>query len=89
MIYISLIFGRNQIIIPTTSENNKIVNKIECDTETKEILDMVYDNFSIYTAWQLREMSHAKGGPWEQTKRNEVIDINLIRDYFKKEIVED
>ena len=49
---------------------------------------MVYDNFSIYTAWQLREMSHVKGGPWDKTKRNEAIDIDLIKQYFENEVVE-
>lgn len=82
------VFGRNPIIIPSTEENNKIVSNIEEDTDTKEILDMVYDSFSIYTAWQLREMSHVKGGPWDKTPRNQVIDPALIREYFDREVVE-
>lgn len=83
------VFGRSPIIIPATPENDQIVTKIESDTETKEILDMVYDTFSIYTAWQLREMSHEKGSPWEKTEINETIDTELIKDYFKKEFIED
>lgn len=82
------VFGRNPIIIPSTEENNKIVSNIEEDTDTKEILDMVYDSFSIYTAWQLREMSHVKGGPWDKTPRNQAIDPTLIREYFDREVVE-
>ncbi len=82
------VFGRNQIIIPATPENNKIVNKIESDVEAKEVLDFVYDNFTIYTAWQLREMSHAKGSPWYQTQKNKVIDVEIIKEYFQKEVIE-
>ena len=82
------VFGRNAIIIPSTPENDAIVRKIESDVKAKETLDIVYDNFSIYTAWQLREMSHVKNGPWDKTKRNQVIDINLIKQDFEKEVVE-
>lgn len=82
------VFGRNPIIIPATDENNEIIRKIESDTEAKKVLDMVYDSFSIYTAWQLRELSHAKGSPWDRTPKNQVIDIELIKDYFEKEVIE-
>lgn len=82
------VFGRNPIIIPPTPENNKIIDKIESDTEIKNILDLVYDSFSIYTAWQLREMSHVKDGPWDKTEKNKVISTDLIKEYFAKEVVE-
>lgn len=82
------VFGKNVIIIPATPENNEIVRNIEADTETKNILDMVYDNFSIYTAWQLREMSHVKDGPWNKTEKNQVISIELIKKYFEEEVME-
>lgn len=83
------IFGRNQIIVPVTEETNEIVRKIESDSKVKNILELVYENFSIYTAWQLREMSHVKNGPWDKTPKNEIIDLELIKDYFKKEVVTD
>lgn len=82
------VFGRNPIIIPATSENNHIIEKIESDSEIKKILDMVYDEFSIYTAWQLREMSHAENSPWSKTPKNEVISPELIKDYFEREVIE-
>ena len=82
------VFGKSPIIIPATFENDEIVRKIERDTKTKEILDTVYDTFSIYTAWQLREMSHVKDGPWYQTTKNQVIDTDLIKQYFENEVVE-
>lgn len=83
------IFGRNQIIIPVTEDTLEKVREIESDNKAKNVLELVYDNFSIYTAWQLREMSHVKDGPWDKTQKNEVIDLELIKDYFKKEVVTD
>jgi uncharacterized phage-associated protein len=82
------VFGKNPIIIPATPENDEAVRKIESDKDTKEILDMVYDSFSIYTAWQLREMSHVKNSPWDKTEKNKVIDVDLIKKYFESEVVE-
>ena len=82
------VFGRNPIIIPATPENDEIIRRIESDTETKEILETVYDSFSIYTAWQLREMSHASNSPWSHTEKFGVISPELIKDYFEKEILE-
>ena len=82
------VFGRNPIIIPDTPENNEIVSKIENDVEIRDILEMVYDSFSIYTAWQLREMSHKKNSPWDKTEKNQIIDVNVIKEYFEKEVVE-
>lgn len=81
------VFGKNQIIIPITEENNKIIEEIEEDTKVREILELVYSNYSIYTAWQLREMSHVKGGPWDKTRKNDIIDNDIIKEYFKKEVV--
>ncbi len=81
------VFGRAPIIIPSTKENNEVVDEIERNEKVKNILEFVYDNFAIYTAWQLREMSHVKGGPWDQTIRNEEIDTEVIKDYFRKEVV--
>lgn len=81
------IFGRNQIIVPVTEETNEIIRKIESDSKIKNILELVYENFSIYTAWQLREMSHTKNGPWDRTQKNEIINLELIKEYFKKEVV--
>lgn len=82
------VFGRNQIIIPATTENNEIVRKIEENNKAREALELVYNSFAIYTAWQLREMSHEKGGPWDKTPKNEEINIETIKEYFKKEIIE-
>lgn len=77
--------------VTLTKEQEEIITDIEIDRETSEILNMVYDNFAIYTAWQLREMTHVKGGPWDKAVKsgNTVIDTDDINEYFSREIVAD
>ena len=77
--------GRKVINFETNDIN--IIQTIEKDKKTNEILEMVYDTFSIYTAWQLREMSHEKGTPWDMTESDKEISIILLKEYFKKEVV--
>jgi len=83
--------GKNNIVVTLTDENKNIIEKIEEDPEVSEILNLVYDNFAIYTAWQLREMSHKDNGPWDQTmkKGDKIIDNEIIKRYFEKEVVAD
>ena len=84
------VFRGNPIMIPVTEEFTNAVKKIENDTKTRELLEFVYNEFAIYTAWQLREMSHDKKAPWYNSERNgEIIDNNLIREYFKNEVLAD
>ena len=84
-------FGRNNISIEVNSNVEKIIRKIESNTEVSNVLNMVYDNFAIYTAWQLREMSHVKNGPWDKamTNNKKIIDLNEIKKFFESEIVID
>ena len=82
--------GRNEI---KYSQNwNQVIEKINANSETFKILQLTYNNFGGYTAWQLREMSHVFKGPWQNTVSekgmNSIIDSELIRNYFKNEIVE-
>ncbi len=85
-------FGREYITIETNRNNDETVQKIEKDSETKRILDMVYENFAIYTAWQLREMTHQAGSPWDITVgKNGIvkeIENGIIKEYFLSEIME-
>nr|DAQ03942.1 MAG TPA: hypothetical protein [Caudoviricetes sp.] len=84
--------GRNIINIEMDKEKEELLKRIENDKETCEALNLTYDNFAIYTAWQLRQMTHEDGSPWDITERknglNSVIRKDLIRDFFKREIVE-
>ena len=81
--------GKNNIDITLTEENKKIIQQIEAETDVSQVLNMVYDSFAIYTAWQLRELSHKENGPWDQTmkKGEKIIDNELIKEYFEKEVV--
>ena len=71
----------------------KIIESIESNSKTSNILNLVYENFGIYTAWQLREMTHVPSGPWETTVRtkgmDKEIDSKLIRNYFLNNVIED
>ena len=83
--------GRDEITLADAPKSAEVINKIENDSETREILIMTYDNFAIYTAWQLRNITHEKGSPWYQTfepNKNKKIDVKLIKEYFDKEIME-
>ncbi|MCI8461238.1 MAG: SocA family protein [Bacilli bacterium] len=84
-------FGRDDISIELTEQDNKIIENIELDSDTSYVLNLVYNNFCIYTAWQLREMTHIPKGPWETTVRekgmDKEIDLSIIKDYFDKNIV--
>lgn len=76
--------------IPNISDekNDKIVNKIENNNDVSKILNIVYDNFAIYTAWQLRNMTHEIDSPWYKTPRNKEIDTKLIKRYFDEVVME-
>lgn len=54
--------------------------------DENELLTEVYNVFGQYSAWKLRNMTHEET-PWKSTPQNEVIDLHLIKDYFKKEYV--
>lgn len=56
------------------------------DDETENVLKQVYDVFGKYSAWGLREMTHNET-PWKSTKLNNIIDIELIKEYFKENYV--
>lgn len=85
-------WGRNPIIMPMQETDEKMVTEIEQDKETIEVLNLTYDNFAIYTAWQLRQMTHTDNSPWDITEKTkglgQEIDNDLIGKYFKEEIME-
>ena len=84
-------FGRNNISIEVNKNVEETIRNIENNTEVSNVLNMVYDNFAIYTAWQLREMSHVKNGPWDKamSKGKKIIDLNEIKIFFESEVVVD
>ena len=56
--------------------------------EDESLLKEVYRVFGKYSAWGLREMTHNET-PWKETKRNGVISVESIKEYFKKHYVEE
>ena len=83
-------YGRNNISIKVDENVEKTIRNIENNVEVSNVLNVVYDNFAIYTAWQLREMSHVKDGPWDKTINNgkKIIELNDIKQYFEREVVD-
>lgn len=83
--------GRNPINIEMRDEEETLLKNITNDNNTNNALNLTYDNFAIYTAWQLRQMTHENGSPWDITERTiglfQPIDVNLIKKYFKENIV--
>lgn len=57
------------------------------DSETEKILIEVYNVFGQYSAWGLRNMTHEET-PWKETRKNGVIYIDKIKDYFKEHYVD-
>lgn len=85
-------YGRSAIPFNLNDKNSGAIKDIEDDFEVSNILNLVYDNFGGYTAWQLREKTHVPGGPWEQTVKykglGNVIDLTAIKNYFQENVVE-
>lgn len=79
--------GGNIIEYNPREEDRDIIRKIENNENARDTLEFVIEEFGQYTAWKLREMTH-KERPWLSTKRNEVINNELIRSYFIDEVVE-
>lgn len=63
-------------------------NSETIDLKTREILEEVYEVFGQYSAWKLRNMTH-KETPWQETKRNNVISTEIIKEYFKENYIEE
>ena len=56
------------------------------DSDTEEILKQVYEAFGQYSAWGLRNMTHAET-PWIETEQSEEIKTESIKKYFKEHYV--
>lgn len=61
------------------------------DNETIDFLLDVYREYSKYSATELVNLTHVKGGVWDQIrsknkkKRNEIIPKDLIKEYYSKQ----
>lgn len=85
-------YQRDCIPIISNEINDAVVTNIESDYRVSNALNLAYDNFAIYTAWQLRQMTHRPNAPWDITVKtkglNSIIDTGLICDYFIQNVVE-
>ena len=65
---------------------NVVRNQI-IDEETSEFIEVVYDLYESLSDYKLSQLTHIRGGPWEQTykpgKLGIVIPDELISKHFK------
>jgi uncharacterized phage-associated protein len=54
---------------------------------TIDVLDEVRSVYGQYSALKLREMTHREP-PWRDIALNEIIPIELMRDYFKTQVID-
>ena len=50
--------------------------------EDRELMDEVYDVYGQFSAWKLRNMTHEEA-PWKNTKVNEIIPKDAMKNFFK------
>lgn len=81
-------FKGEKVIGQEITDNERAnYSKLDGDPDAKEVLDAVFDNYSDYSAAQLRNMTHHET-PWMETSHNDVISPESIESYFQAEIVE-
>ncbi len=85
--------GRNEINTNLTKEEQERMVIVERNPEAKQALELTYENFAGYTAWQLRNKTHEEGTPWDITiannGENAIISNSLIKEYFDNNIFEE
>lgn len=82
---------RKEIVLRDAPSDVNIIRKIESDTIARDVLNITYDNFAIYTAWQLRNMTHISNGPWSHSYypgKNNKINNDDIKEYFDNYVME-
>ncbi len=56
-------------------------------SEEKELIDDVYTVYGQFSAWKLRDMTHAEP-PWSSTPMNQIISRQKLKDYFKTQLTD-
>ncbi len=72
--------GSSAIPIPEGFDDSVLTS------ENKELLDEVYMVYGQFSAWKLRNMTHSEE-PWCKTERNSEIKPELMRSFFKKQLL--
>jgi uncharacterized phage-associated protein len=60
-------------------------NLAKYDSETKDLLNEVFDVYGQFSASRLVEMTHNEP-PWKNTRINNEISIKHLQDYFSKQV---
>lgn len=83
---------RNEINTFLTEEEIKRMVLVEKDPNARKALELTYEGFAGYTAWQLRNKTHEMGTPWDITIKTKgegtTINPQLIKTYFDNNVLE-
>ncbi|MCT4612602.1 MAG: DUF4065 domain-containing protein [Clostridia bacterium] len=80
-------YGRQGIDVEISEgEKSEILKAIGFKEDSLEVLETVYKNYAKYSAWHLVEMTHSEK-PWKETYKDEVISKQLIKEYFREEVL--
>lgn len=75
-------YGRQAIPVPDDFD-------VACyEPPVRTLIYEVYRNYGQYSAWALRELTHEEP-PYRQTPPGEVIELGLLRDYFRTQVGDD
>lgn len=70
-------FGSNQIVSVQDLKISKFTD------EEQDVLVSVYKTFGQFSAWKLRDMTHAED-PWKNVKIDDIITKESIREFFSR-----
>ena len=77
----------NPIEIGIEDSDYQLTKEVEADKEAADTLEFVFNEYGQYSAWGLRNKTHDEK-PWKETTINTIISIDLIKEFFKEEVVE-
>ena len=77
-------FKRTDISIHFNDDDISKMSDLEENEKIINVLEYVYRNYGGYTAWQLREMSHIQGGPWQVTVSTKGMNSEITKETMKK-----
>ncbi|WP_297429952.1 Panacea domain-containing protein [Clostridium sp.] len=77
----------NPIDVSEEEGDTQIILNVERDVAAADSLEFVFNEYGQYSAWGLRNKTHQEK-PWNETPLQSIMNVNLIREFFKEEIVE-
>jgi len=79
--------GSDPIEVIRTEDDDRILEAMEADESNRNVLEATFTNYGKYSAWHLRNMTHDER-PWKETALNDVISKELIKKFFRDEVIE-